>query len=288
MEFAKLHALGNDFLVMNVAGVAYPQALASHARQICDRHCGVGADGILYYQPTIGDPEADFSALIFNADGSKAEMSGNGVRCLAAFLHQSGQSRRSTVRIRTVSGVRVLTLHGKGGETYTFETSMGAPVTDPVRIPARLAGLSGPVVEHPLEVGSEVVKVTLCSMGNPHCSTFWPDLESAPVDRLGPLLESHDIFPNRTNVEFIQVVDRHQLRTRFWERGVGPTLASGTGSSAAAVAAILNDLAESPVTVHTEMGTLLVSWENRGEVLLTGPAQFICTGWYPKAVGSNQ
>ena len=288
MEFAKLHALGNDFLVMNVAGAAYAQALASHARQICDRHCGVGADGILYYQPTIGDPESDFSALIFNADGSKAEMSGNGVRCLAAFLHQSGQSRQSTVRIRTVSGIKRLTLHGNDGETYTFETSMGTPITDPVRIPARLAGLPGPVVRYPLEVGSEVVKVTLCSMGNPHCSTFWPDLDSAPIDRLGALLERHDIFPNRTNVEFIQVVDRHQLRTRFWERGVGRTLASGTGSSAAAVAAILSDLAESPVTVLTELGALLVSWENEGEVLLTGPAEFICTGRYTKAVGSEQ
>jgi diaminopimelate epimerase len=288
MEFAKLHALGNDFLVMNVAGAAYAQALASHARQICDRHCGVGADGILYYQPTIGDPESDFSTLIFNADGSKAEMSGNGVRCLAAFLHQSGQSRQSTVRIRTVSGIKRLTLHGNDGETYTFETSMGTPITDPVRIPARLAALPGPVVRYPLEVGSEVVKVTLCSMGNPHCSTFWPDLDSAPIDRLGALLERHDIFPNRTNVEFIQVVDRHQLRTRFWERGVGRTLASGTGSSAAAVAAILSDLAESPVTVHTELGALLVSWENEGEVLLTGPAEFICTGRYTKAVGSEQ
>jgi diaminopimelate epimerase len=280
MEFAKLHALGNDFLVMNVAGAGYAQALASHARQICDRHCGVGADGILYYQPTIGDPESDFSALIFNADGSKAEMSGNGVRCLAAFLHQSGQSRRSTLRIRTVSGIKVLTLHGKDGETYTFETSMGGPITDPARIPARLGALPGPVVEYPLEVGSELVKVTLCSMGNPHCSTFWTDLESAPIDRLGPLLERHDIFPNRTNVEFIQVVDRHQLRTRFWERGVGRTLASGTGSSAAAVAAILNDLAQSPVTVHTELGALLVSWPDKGDVLLKGPAEFICTGVY--------
>ena len=280
MRFAKLHALGNDFLVTNVAGAAYPQPLASHAREICDRHCGVGADGILYYQPTIGDPDSDFSTLIFNADGSKAEMSGNGVRCLAAFLHESGQTRRSTVRIRTVAGIKTLTLHAQDQGKYTFETSMGAPITDPVRIPARLTGVTAPVTEYPLEVGSEVVKVTLSSMGNPHCSTFWPDVESAPVDRLGPLLERHDIFPNRTNVEFIQVIDRHQLRTLFWERGVGRTLASGTGSSAAAVAAILHDRAESPVTVQTVMGTLSVSWERNGEVRLTGPAEFICTGEY--------
>src|SRR5262249_18698624 len=152
-------ALGNDFLVMNVAGTAYPQSLASHAREICDRHCGVGADGILYYQPTIGDPDSDFSTLIFNADGSKAEMSGNGVRCLAAFLHESGQSRRSTVRIRTVSGIKALTLHARNQGTYTFETSMGVPVTDPVRIPARVAGGTVPVVEYPLEIGSDVVKI---------------------------------------------------------------------------------------------------------------------------------
>ena len=162
---------------------------------------------------------------------------------------------------------------------------MGAPITDPVRIPARLAGRTGPVVEYPLEVGPDVVKVTLCSMGNPHCSTFWPDVASAPVDRLGPLLERHHIFPNRTNVEFIQVVDRHQLRTVFWERGVGPTLASGTGSSAAAVAAILNDLAESPVTVHTVMGALLVSWERNGRGAAHRAGRVHLHGGVPRAVG---
>jgi len=287
MEFAKLHALGNDFLVVDVAQSGFVESLSSHARKICHRHCGVGADGILYYQATVGDPEADVSALIYNADGSKAEMSGNGVRCLAAFLYRSGQCRRPSIRIRTVSGVKVSALRAEEGSRYTFESSIGPPITSPGRIPVRLETSSETILAYPLQVGAETVHVTLSSMGNPHCSTFWPDLDSAPVDTLGPALERHPVFPNRTNVEFIQVLDRHHLQVRFWERGVGRTLASGTGSCAAAVAAILHNFAESPVTVNTELGSLLVSWERGGDVFITGPADFICTGSYVEEYGGR-
>lgn len=282
MEFAKLHGLGNDFLVGNASEAGGPQrSLAALARKICDRHLGVGADGILYYQPTVGDRDAEFSTLIFNADGSRAEMSGNGVRCLAAFLYHTGQVSAKAVRIRTVAGVRTLTLKDQLGKVYTFEGSFGQPITDPLRIPGRFGGQSGPIVNFPLAVGSETVRISASSMGNPHCSTFWPELESAPVESLGPALENHASFPNRANVEFIQVVDRHRVRVRFWERGVGRTLASGTGSAAAVVAAILNDFAESPVTVETELGSLLVNWSPPAELFVTGPAEFICSGSYP-------
>lgn len=281
MEFAKLHGLGNDFLVVNVNRADLPpHSIASHARKICHRHCGIGADGVLYYKDAFGDPEADVTVRIFNADGSEAEMSGNGVRCLAAFLFHSGQHRLESPRIRTLSGVKVLTLQGQERMVYTYESSMGAPITDPHKIPVQLDPGFEPIVGYPIAVGSEVVKVTICSMGNPHCSTFWPVLDSAPVHTLGPALEGHDIFANRTNVEFIEVLDRHRLRVRFWERGVGRTLASGTGSCAAAVAAVLHGYVESPVTVETEMGSLLVRWEGSGEVFLTGPAEFVCSGSY--------
>jgi diaminopimelate epimerase len=279
LEFAKLHGLGNDFLVAR-ALEAGRTSLSVGAREICDRHCGVGADGILFYQPTVADRDADYSAIIFNADGSRAEMSGNGVRCLAAFLHHDRLHTDKTIRIRTVSGIKILRLQDQEAHTYTFETSMGRPVTDPPSIPVRIEDAAAPILNYPLRVGSEEVSVSITSMGNPHCSTFWPEAASAPAERLGPLLENHACFPNRTNVEFVQVLDRHSLRVRFWERGVGMTLASGTGSSAAAAAAILNGLVESPVTVVTELGRLTVRWRSDEELYLTGPAEFVFKGVY--------
>jgi len=281
MEFAKLHGLGNDFLVAPLDRSKDPErSLSSLAVDICDRHLGVGADGIVFYEPTVGDPDAEISALIFNADGSKAEMSGNGIRCLAAFLLFSGAYSSKILRIRTVSGIKVFTLKDRKHNTFTFESSMGHPITEPKLVPVHLDSSSTPIVSHALAVGSEVVRVTICSMGNPHCSTFWQDLEHAPVDALGAQLERHAIFPNRTNVEFIQVMDRHRIRVKFWERGVGRTMASGTGGSAAAVASILNGFAESPITIETELGELIAAWDFQSELMLTGPAEFICKGTY--------
>ena len=235
---------------------------------------------MIFYQPTCGDSEADFSALIFNADGSRAEMSGNGIRCLAALLIHCGEHTGKIVRIRTVSGIKKLTLTGRNHLSCRFECSMGHPVTDPAKVPARIDSGGQPVLDYSLAVGSETVRVSLCSMGNPHCSTFWPDVAGLPWS-VGTCSGNHPIFPNRTNVEFIQVLDRHRLRVRFWERGVGQTLASGTGSSAAAVAAILRNLAESPLTVETELGSLVVDWQPGRELILTGPAEFVCSGDYP-------
>src|SRR5437867_202067 len=177
MEFAKLHALGNDFLIVDVTGEeGYRRSLGPLARRMCHRHCGIGADGVLFFQATVADADAGFSALIFNADGSKAEMSGNGVRCLAAYLYRSGRNPAGSTRIRTVSGIKVLTLKGEEGTRYTFECSMGTPVTVPNAIPARVPGKSDPILDYSISVGSENIPVTVTSFGNPHCSTFWPEL----------------------------------------------------------------------------------------------------------------
>jgi len=277
VKFAKLHGLGNDFLI---AESDARSSLPELAQRICDRHCGVGADGIIFfYQPAASDPDAECSALIFNADGSQAEMSGNGVRCLAAFLHYSGRCSADAIGIRTVAGIKRLELKQRDRNVFVFRCSMGQPILDPARIPAKLTG-PGPVLEHTLETPAGAVNVTLSSMGNPHCSIFWPDLDRAPIDQAGPALEHHPCFPNRTNVEFIQVLDAHHLRVAFWERGVGPTKASGTGSSAAAVAAVLNGLAETPIAIRTELGELNVEWSPGRELFLTGPAEFICAGDY--------
>lgn len=289
MDFAKLHGLGNDFLVANAGEAGGEQrSLVSLARSFCDRHCGVGADGVVFYQPTSGDREADFSALIFNADGSRAEMSGNGIRCLAAFLTYSGQHHSSTLRIRTVSGIKQLTLEASDGLIYWFRCSMGVPIINPEKIPAAFGSPPGPVLDYLLQAGSKIVSVSLCSMGNPHCSTFWPDLDQAPFQEFGPLLEAHPGFPKHTNVEFIQILDRNRIRVRFWERGVGPTRCSGTGSSAAVVASILKGNAQSPVQVLTEMGHLDVEWEPGKDLYLTGPAELICIGEYPPKEGLAQ
>jgi diaminopimelate epimerase len=279
LKFDKLHGLGNDFLILRESECgALP--LDSLARKICERHCGVGADGILVYRSAPEDPEADFYTVIINADGSAAEVSGNGVRCLAASLHYSGEYTAPVVGIRTVSGVKRLTLQERRGGIFVYRSSLGYPITDPDAVPARFPGQAGPIVAFPLDLPSGTVRVTVTSMGNPHCSTFWPDVGIAPLDELGPVLECHHAFPNRTNVEFVQVVDPHRLRVRFWERGAGHTLASGTGSAGAAVAAVLNGLAASPMTVETALGDLLVEWEPGAELFLTGRAEFICSGDY--------
>jgi diaminopimelate epimerase len=281
MRLAKLHGLGNDFLISQAGESADPGApLGAIVRKVCDRRTGIGADGVVFYQPTVSDREADASAVIFNADGSRAEMSGNGTRCLAAHLVRTREIDSRVVRIRTVCGIKSFTLKNRSASIYTFESALGHPVTDPARIPVRL-GSGTKLVDFPLETGSGSVRVTVTSMGNPHCSTFWPDVERAPVESLGSVLESHVCFPERCNVEFVQVLDRHRIRVRFWERGVGPTPASGTGSSAAVVAAILNGLVDSPVEVEVELGRLQVDWRPPGELLLTGPAEHICDVDYP-------
>jgi diaminopimelate epimerase len=284
MKLAKLHGLGNDFLISHAGEVcATGSSLSSLVQRLCQRHVGIGADGVVFYQPTIGDEEAVVSALIYNADGSRAEMSGNGTRCLAAYLVHSGAIGAQPIRIRTVAGIKKFTLMEKSERTYVFESSLGCPITEPARIPVRLSG-TAPLIDFPLNTGSEIVRVTLSSMGNPHCSTFWPDAGTAPVETLGPKLERHDCFPNRTNVEFIQVLDRHRIRVRFWERGVGQTLASGTGSAAAAVAAILSGRAESPVSVEVDRGSIMIRWQPPGALMQTGPAEFICTAEFTDAM----
>ncbi len=286
IEFAKLHSLGNDFLIVRSGEAGEPQtSLAALAVGLCDRHRGVGADGVIFYQPTISDSEADTSAIIINADGSKAEVSGNGLRCLAAFLNASGVHAGERLRIRTVAGIRTYRLNGVKNGTYSYESRMGRPILDPALVPAHVGESPGPVLDYPLEIATGVVPVSICSLGNPHCTTFWPGLADAPVESVGPLLECHQAFPRRTNVEFVQVLDAHSLRARFWERGVGLTLASGTGTSAAAVASILRGAAESPVCVYTELGSMSVDWRPGEDLLLTGPAEFICRGVYH--AGSN-
>lgn len=283
MRFTKLHALGNDFLVVGPGAWQEATALGDLARRICDRHTGVGADGLILLGPEPGPP-ARMAFRIFNTDGSEAEISGNGLRCAAAFLARSGEPASTKVLFRTGAGNRHCEIISPGGPVFEVKAGLGAPRLAAKDIPFDDGHTRDKVIDYPLRIGHAVHPVTSVSMGNPHCSLFFEDLPGR-VERhqLGSEIETHPFFPNRTNVEFIRVVGRDEIEVLFWERGVGETLASGTGSAAAAVASMLKGLTDRRVRVRTALGGLTVEWSESGEVSQTGPAEFVFEGDYPAA-----
>jgi diaminopimelate epimerase len=260
IPFVKAHGAGNDFLLSWAEKVTVPEAgLPAAARAICDRHTGIGADGWILIR---GD-----SIRLFNADGSEPEISGNGTRCAAALLvtvEQAAGRAVDQVTIRTGAGPKHLRLLRRDGRRFLFEMNMGMPVFDERQIRRHI----------PLKTGAQ--EVTILDVGNPQCVVF---VKSFPEnwEALGAEIENHPRFPKRTNVSFVRVIDPHTIQTRFYERGAGVTLSSGTGSTGAAVAAILRKVALSPVTVHTPAGEALeLRWDD--SVYLTGPAEIIGTG----------
>jgi diaminopimelate epimerase len=301
--FAKFHGLGNDFLV--VGGKGLPHSLSKFVLAILDRHTGIGADGLLVIMPA-RNRKHDARLRFFNADGSEAEMSGNGIRCAAAFLAELSPPKR-TFLIETAAGVKSLEKVEEAKGKWLFRVGMGAPVLEPAKIPFKAGDFPGPVKGFALRTRHGMVHATVTSMGNPHCSIFVNDFV-APVPRvaapgptapsaadspesetlcypidweaLGREIETNPLFPNRTNVEFVKVISRKEIAVRFWERGVGHTMSSGTGSCAATVASILNDLTGRQVRVQTQAGSLEVVWPENGEVILTGPVERIAEGTY--------
>jgi len=280
MRFTKLHGLGNDFLVVSPGGADLSSA-GELARKICDRHTGVGADGLIFLTPEKGEP-ARAGFRIFNADGSEAEISGNGLRCAAAFLASSGGVTSPKVLFRTAAGERPSEVIASKGSLFEVRIGLGAPRLTSKDIPFDDGRVHDRILDYPLSVIHRTFPVTCVSMGNPHCSLFFDALPSHGEWRgIGAEIESHPFFPNRTNVEFIRVVGRDEIEVLFWERGVGETLASGTGSAAAAVASLLKGLTDRAVTVRTAMGSLKVEWLEGGEILQTGPAEVVFSGDYP-------
>ena len=278
IPFTKAQGAGNDFLIID-SGPKTPLPSLELRRRICDRHYGVGADGMLFLRTPAANPDEDADLRIFNSDGGEVEISGNGTRCAAAYLVESGRAGQEMV-IRTGAGARRLQLVSRRESHFEFEMSMGPPVFAPAHIPFRppAEDLPEPVTGFPLPLSCGERPVTVTSMGNPHCSILVDDFEW-DWQALGAEIEKHPFFPNRTNVEFYRVVARDAIEVRYWERGVGCTLSSGTGSCAAAVAALLNKVVESPVTVKTLADPLGVHWQG-GEVLLKGPAEIVCRGQY--------
>jgi diaminopimelate epimerase len=276
IPFVKYHGLGNDWLVVLASDL--PSGLSPFARRILDRHTGAGADGLIVVMKAQVRGH-DGRVRFFNADGSEAEMSGNGIRCAGAFLNER-KPQKLALKIETVAGLKTLE-KGKSREgKWTFRVRMGAPILTPKDIPFQPADTAFPLLRFPLKTYRGDLLVTVTSMGNPHCSVFVADFQTVDWLRLGREIEHNDHFPNRTNVEFVRLVSKDEIEVRFWERGVGPTMSSGTGSCAATVAAILNGLTDRHVRVRTQAGILEVAWPQGGEVSLTGPAERVMKGTY--------
>ncbi|MEE8177867.1 MAG: diaminopimelate epimerase, partial [Acidobacteriota bacterium] len=277
IPFTKAQGAGNDFLIVEDApetGLPSPE----WRRRICDRRYGVGADGLLWLSVPSTQAGADADLRIFNSDGGEAEISGNGTRCAAAFLAETGRCKKQ-LAIHTGAGLKKLTLIRGEENHFVFEMAMGAPILAAALIPFHPhppAPVAEPIVGFQLPLPSGPQAVTVTSMGNPHCSVSVEHFDW-DWEALGAEIEGHSFFPRRTNAEFYRVHSRHEIEVRYWERGVGPTFSSGTGSCAAAAAAILGGQAESPVTVKTVAGDLQVRWEKDG-IYLTGPAEIVCRG----------
>ena len=270
LEFTKMHGLGNDFVVLD--GVRQNITLTpAQLRFLADRNFGVGCDQILLVEKP-GQAGIDFRYRIFNADGSEVEQCGNGARCFVRFVHEQGLTDKREIKVETKSGIISPRLEADGNVTV----DMGKPVFAPDRIP--FVSPTDAVIQ-PLQVGDQEVAITAVSMGNPHAVQVVEDVDTAPVAIQGPMIESHPRFPQRVNAGFLQVVDRHSVRLRVYERGAGETLACGTGACAAVVAGISRDLLDSPVRVSTRGGELSIAWNGHGTpVHMTGPAVTVFSG----------
>jgi len=281
MRFTKLHGLGNDFLVVPPGCGPDPAAAGDMARRICDRHTGVGADGLILLTMEKIEP-AEASFRIFNVDGSEAEISGNGLRCAATYLAWSGAVKSPKVLFRSAAGEHPSEILSSKGPLFEAKIGLGAPRLAAKDVPFDDGQNLDRIQDYPLFVIKRTFSVTCLSMGNPHCSLFFDAFPSRSEWRgIGAEIETHPFFPNRTNVEFIRVLNRNEIEVRFWERGVGETLASGTGSAAAAVASMLKGLTDRDVTVRTAIGSLRVEWPEGGQVLQTGQAEVVFSGEYP-------
>jgi diaminopimelate epimerase len=277
IRFTKLQGMGNDFLVVEVEEIESLPAPDELALQMCNRNYGAGADGLVFVARS-REAGADFASRIFNSDGSEAGVSGNGTRCVAAYLYQAGLWNEQEIKIQTAAGVKHGRLISRQGVNFEFEFDMGKPDLSSLGVPMALGRPHERVVRYPLHLGGDMIEVTCLSMGNPQCVIFVRDLEAVNLAEIGPLIEHHPVFPDRANVEFARVLSPDKIEIRIWERGAGHTLSSGTGSCAAAVAAALNGLTDRRVDVQTEGGASLVVWRDDGSVALTASAEVIYEG----------
>ncbi len=274
-----MHGAGNDYIYVDCFSETPPDDAAELARQISHRHFGVGGDGLILIRPS---EVADARMQMFNSDGSESEMCGNGIRCVAKYVYDHGISRSPSLKIESGAGVLNLELDiGGDGLVQSVTVDMGAPELESAKIPTTLVA-SGRVVRHRAEFAGESFEVTCVSMGNPHCIIFVDSTSDELVEGLGPMIENDPRFPNRTNVEFVEVVSRHEVRQRTWERGSGETWACGTGASAVCVAGHLSGRTDRQIVNHLIGGDLTLRWdESTGHVMMTGGATEVFSGHWP-------
>jgi diaminopimelate epimerase len=273
MDFVKMHGLGNDFIIVEADSWKEADWLQAHSPFLCDRHFGIGADGLV----AIGlDQEMDIFMRIFNPDGSEPEMCGNAIRCVARYAYEKGWVSHKNISVRTMAGARYPQIETAAGKVISVCVDMGQPVLERKLIP--MQG-EGPAVKTKLSSETSEFEITAVSMGNPHCIHFVEDIEQVPVAAWGGMIETHSLFPAKTNVEFVQILARDEMIMRVWERGAGITMACGTGACATLVAAVLNDASDRRATIHLLGGDLHIEWkEENDHVYMTGPAEYVFNG----------
>ncbi len=266
IQFTKLHGLGNDYHFIeadNYPGVDWPEL----SRQMSHRHLGAGADGIILIK---AGTTHDFAMRIFNADGSEAETCGNGIRCYAKYVFERGMTDKTEFVIETLAGPNAVVLTVEDGKVVSVRSNMGQPKFDRAEIP--MAGAPGPVKEEAIEIAGTTMRVTCANIGNPHAVFFVEDATAIELTDIGPKVEQHASFPEKTNVEFVNIIDRDNIVMRIWERGSGITMASGSGSCGAALAAMITERVNRSVNVHLVFGVLTIEWAEDGCVYQEGPA----------------
>ena len=282
MKFIKMHGCGNDYIYINGFTEKIEQEKKPElVRKISDRHFGIGGDGAIFINPSA---EADFEMEMYNADGSRAEMCGNGIRCVAKYVYDYGLTDKTDISVISYGKIKYLQLFLKDGKADTVRVNMGSPILSAEDIPVTpLPGKEREnIVDESIIVQGKEYKMTCVSMGNPHAVVFVDDVTNLAIEKIGPDFENHERFPNRINTEFVKVLDRQTVQMRVWERGTGETLACGTGCCATVVACILNGLTDNTVTVKLLGGEIEITWD-RGEnpVYMTGPATTVFDGEYP-------
>lgn len=276
MKFIKMHGIGNDYIYIDCFSQEVDiEKIKPNISKLSDRHFGIGGDGVIFICPS---EVADAKMRMFNADGSESQMCGNGIRCVAKYVYDSGICRKDTLTIETLDGVKTLNLTVKNSLVDMVTVNMGIPKIESAKIPAK--SKLDKIINQKLMIGNNDFFITCVSMGNPHCVIFTHNIDSIELEEIGPQIEKHEMFPEHTNVEFIEVLDHNTLKMRVWERGTGETLACGTGASASVVAAVLNGFCKKneEVTVHLRGGDLVINYHLDGHVYMTGPAVVVFDG----------
>jgi diaminopimelate epimerase len=277
LKFTKMQGIGNDYVYFNAFDQEAPEDPSKLAVAISDRHFGVGSDGLILIGPS---EVADARMRMFNADGSESEMCGNGVRCVAKYIHDKGIAPKGRVTVETGRGVLTLDLEIENDVVARVRVNMGSPILQAAKIPTTLPG--NPPIDVPLSIEGHELRVTAVSMGNPHAVAFVDNVADFPVRRVGAALERHPSFPRRVNAHFVQVISENEVRMRTWERGSGITLACGTGACAVVVAGTLTSRTRQRVLAHLPGGDLSLDWDGPGApIFMTGPATEVFSGEWP-------